>query len=181
MTDDPFRALVESHALGALEGQEASAFEKHLASGCAECRAASAAAGSALGRLAKGLAAPGLRAPLREQLIDLSQAPQLPIDLAALEWEERAPGIRLHTVKEDPARGMRACLAWVKPGAINESHRHLGDECILVLQGGLKDERGEYGPGQLCRSRKGSIHHEEALPGEDCLCYVVYYGALEFL
>ena len=179
--DDPYRTLVEPYALGALEDEDASAFEQHLASGCAECLAAAAAASSALGRFAKGLPGPSVGPAVREQMIDLAEAPQLPIDLASLDWEEIGPGIRLHTVKEDPARGMRACLAWVAPGAINSTHRHLGDECILVLQGALRDERGEYGPGELCRSRKGSVHHEEAMPGEDCVCYVVYYGALEFL
>lgn len=135
----------------------------------------------ALVRLAGELPRSEVSAALRQQVLDLSEAPRLPLDLGSLAWEEPAPGIRLHTVKEDPARGMRACLAWVKPGAVNARHRHGGDECILVLQGGLKDERGEYRPGQVCRSRAGSVHHEEALPGEDCVCYVVYYGPLEFL
>jgi len=34
---DQFRELIESYALGALDAQERSAFEAHLAGGCAEC------------------------------------------------------------------------------------------------------------------------------------------------
>lgn len=181
MADDPYRTLAELYALGVLDGDEAASFEVHLASGCAECRASAAASATALERLARELPGSEVSAALRQQVLDLSEAPELPLDLGSLSWEEPAPGIRLRTVKEDPSRGMRACLAWVKPGAVNARHRHVGDECILVLQGGLKDDRGEYWPGQVCRSRAGSVHHEEALPGDDCVCYVVYYGPLEFL
>jgi anti-sigma factor ChrR (cupin superfamily) len=45
--------------------------------------------------------------------------------------------------------------------------------------GGLRDDQGAYHAGQVCRSRTGSSHVEEALPGDDCFCYVVYYGGHE--
>ena len=57
-------------------------------------------------------------------------------------------------------------------------HRHLGDEDILVLEGSLSDGRGAYGPGQICRSRTGSVHAEEAGP-DGCICFVAYYGGHE--
>jgi putative transcriptional regulator len=82
---------------------------------------------------------------------------------------------------EDPARGVRGCLIHAQPGARHPSHRHKGAENILVLKGALRDERGTYGPGEICRSAPGSVHSEEVVPGEDCLCYVVYYGDLEML
>jgi putative transcriptional regulator len=74
---------------------------------------------------------------------------------------------------------MRGCLVWARPGTRTIAHRHLGDEVILVLQGALRDEKGTYEAGQICRSRTGSSHVEEVLPGEDCICYVVYYGGHE--
>jgi hypothetical protein len=43
----------------------------------------------------------------------------------------------------------------------------------------LRDDRGSYRVGEICRSRTGSAHVEEVLPGEDCICYVVYYGGHE--
>ena len=58
---------------------------------------------------------------------------------------------------------------------------NFGDEEILVLQGGLRDERGQYGPGDIIRSETGSIHSERALPGEDCYCFVIYRGEHEFV
>jgi anti-sigma factor ChrR (cupin superfamily) len=119
------------------------------------------------------------RGGLRQELLDLVHAPRGPIDPAAHTWAELAPGIRLKEVYRDPARNVRGCLVWATPGSKTSRHRHLGDEVILVLQGGLRDERGTYHAGQVCRSRQGSVHTEEVVGGDDCFCYVVYYGEHE--
>ncbi|HVQ29935.1 MAG TPA: cupin domain-containing protein [Vicinamibacteria bacterium] len=121
------------------------------------------------------------RAGLRQEMLDLLDAPRLPIDPSAHAWTEVAPGIRMVEIRTDPARSMRGCLVWAQPGARTPAHRHLGDEVILVLSGVLRDDHGSYGAGQICRSREGSAHTEEVLPGEDCFCYVVYYGGHELL
>lgn len=115
----------------------------------------------------------------RQQLLDLADAPGLPLDLSSFDWFEPFPGIKLAVLKEDPARGLRACLAWGKAGSHTARHRHGGDELIYVLEGVLRDERGSYGPGAVCHSRTGDVHREEVV--EDCLCYVIYYGELEML
>lgn len=119
------------------------------------------------------------RPGLRQELLDLAGAPALPIDTSAYVWEEPFPGIRITQVRSDPARHMRGCVVWAKPGSRTAAHRHLGDEVILVLSGGLRDDRGAYHAGQICRSAVGSVHVEEVLPGDDCFCYVVYYGGHE--
>jgi anti-sigma factor ChrR (cupin superfamily) len=168
----------EAYALGALEADACSAFEGHL-DGCVRCRGAVAADASALGRLTATLAGSAPDPRVRQEVLDLAQAPRLPLDLAAYDWQEIAPGIRVHVMRQEPARGMRACLVWASPGATHTRHRHLGGENILVLQGALRDERGTYRAGEICRSRADSVHSEEALPGDDCVCYVVYYGELE--
>jgi len=175
------RPLAEAYSIGALEPPERRAFEAHVSSGCAECGEAVASARATLVALGQGeeTAAPG--ATLRRHLLDLAGAPSTPIDPAAHEWQEVAPGIRLSVLEEDAARGMRACLAWADPGAKHAVHRHQGDELILVLQGGLRDERGDYGPGEICRSRTGSVHTEEILDRGECFCFVVYYGHLVYL
>jgi putative transcriptional regulator len=170
--------LAEAYPLGALEPGDHSAFEAHLPL-CERCRRAVAEHQAVLGRMAASTTA----APdptLRQQVLDLSEAPELSLDLAALGWEEPVPGMRVRVLKEDPARGMRACLVWAQPGARHPRHRHRGDENILVLRGRIRDDRGDYGPGEVCRSRAGSVHSEEALPGDECVCYVVYYGPLDY-
>jgi anti-sigma factor ChrR (cupin superfamily) len=170
--------LAEAYALGALEADDRAAFAGHLPS-CDACRQGVANHAAVLTRLAASTAiAPD--PSLRQQVLDLSEAPALPTDLAALAWEEPVPGLRMRMMREDAARGMRAYLVWAQPGARHPRHRHAGDENILVLRGGIRDDRGDYGPGEVCRSRAGSTHSEEALPGDDCVCYVVYYGPLEY-
>ena len=128
-----------------------------------------------------GGASPSPRDGLRQELLDLLDAPRAPIDPLAHAWTDLAPGIRMVQLRADPARNMRGCLVWAQPGAKTPAHRHLGDEVILVLQGVLRDEYGSYSAGQICRSREGSTHTEEVLPGEECFCYVVYYGDHEIL
>jgi anti-sigma factor ChrR (cupin superfamily) len=167
------------YALGALDAHEHALFEAHLQAGCDACAAALASEEAVLVELAASLPTETPAPLTRVQLLDLAEAPRELPALDTLSWEEVVPGIRLHLVKEDPGRGLRACLAWATPGARNALHRHKGgDELILVLQGGLRDERGEYHAGDLCRSRPESVHFEEILPGEDCIAYVLYYGEL---
>lgn len=168
----------DAYALGALEAGDCSTFEGHLA-GCARCRKAVAEGARALGHVTSLLAGSAPEPRLRQEILDLSEAPRLPLDLKAFDWQEIAPGVRVHVVREEPARDMRACLVWADPGATHARHRHLGGENILVLQGAIRDERGTYRPGEICRSRTDSVHSEEALAGDDCICYVVYYGDLE--
>src|SRR5262245_25914352 len=178
VVDDGYRSQVAAYCLGALEGPELAAFREHLG-GCAGCNAELDAYRAAADALPRALSSISLRPQVREQLLDLCEAPPLPWDLESRSWIEAAPGVRLSVFREDPERGVRACLVWARPGARHPVHRHLGDELLLVLQGALRDERGTYGPGQICRSLTGSIHSEEALPGEDCLCFAVYYGGIE--
>ncbi len=177
---DAFLSLAEPYALGALESDDRASFESHLAD-CPVCRGAVANAAHALLGVASALPHEPPRAEVRSQLLDLADAPRWPLDLSVLRWEEFSPGIRIHVLKEEPERGVRKCLVWAQPGARVGRHRHGGEECILVLKGALRDERGLYRAGDLCRSRQGSVHHEEVAGPEDCVCYVVSYGPLEFL
>jgi anti-sigma factor ChrR (cupin superfamily) len=181
MSEDRHRERVEAYALGTLDGAERLEFERHLSSPCERCRVEVATYAALLQELPRELAQAPPDPRLRRQLLDLAEAPRPPLDLLAYDWVEPVPGVKLHLVKEDPSRNMRAFLVWARPGARHPRHRHLGDENILVLQGALRDERGTYGPGELCRSRTDSVHSEEALSGEECVCYVIYYGELEML
>jgi anti-sigma factor ChrR (cupin superfamily) len=180
MANDAFLPLAEPYALGALEPEERAAFERHKAA-CPACQGAVASASRALSGVTEGLVPAPPRSSLRDELLDLAAAPVWPFDLASVDWQELGPGIRFNVLHEDAARGVRRCLVWATPGARMDTHRHGGDEAILVLKGALRDERGVYGPGALCRSRKGSVHSESVEGDEDCVCYVVYYGPLEFL
>ena len=129
----------------------------------------------ALARATTAAPPPGLR----ERVLAFGDVPQGPIDPSRYAWVEVVPGVRAHVLHEDGT--VRKALIWADPGAVHPAHRHLGLEEILVLQGGLRDEHGDYGPGDILRSEEGSVHSEEALPGEDCFCFVISHGGHERL
>ena len=175
MGDDSPHEPAGAYALGALPAAEREAFEGHLAT-CPECMRRVAADRELLAGLVPGTPPP---ARLREMVLDLAEAPGGALDLASYTWDEVLPGVRMSVLREEPERGVRKVLVWARPGARYPSHRHLGDEQILVLEGALRDHRGVYRPGDVCRSREGSVHTEEVEGAEDCVCFVVYYGGHE--
>jgi ChrR Cupin-like domain len=167
--------LAELHALGSLDASESAAFEAHLAGGCAACACETADYGQLLSHLALAEVRPA-DGNLREELLELAAAPTLP--LSEGDWIEAAPGVKLRVCKEDKQRDLLACLLWAQPGARHPQHRHVGREVILVLKGRIFDGHESYGVGEICRSRPGSEHFEEAMAGEDCICYVLSYGGV---
>jgi len=84
--------------------------------------------------------------------------------LAALRWKSTAwPGIRLHFLGEGAAAN-RAVLIAMDAGCAYPSHRHLGDEEVLVLAGSYRDAAGEYRAGEFHLNPSGSIHAAIAGP-----------------
>jgi anti-sigma factor ChrR (cupin superfamily) len=163
-----------AYALGALAPEEERAFEAHLP-GCASCAESVVRDADVLSALSARAAAPQPAARLRTQILDLAEAPRLPVDLTTYEWQEVRPGLKIAEVKRDDARGLRACLVWGHPGAVNPTHGHEADEVLLVLQGALRDFRGTYTTGHICRSEAGLVHTEEVVGEADCICYALYY------
>jgi anti-sigma factor ChrR (cupin superfamily) len=181
MVEDRHVALAQAFALGALEAGERIEFEGHLASGCPGCRAAVESARDAIAALPSSYETEALNPVIRATVLELAEAPSLPLDTAAYTWQEPYPGVRIAVVKLDPARAFCASLIWASPGARYPLHRHLGDETTLILQGACRDEHGSYAAGDVARMRAGSTHGLEVLPGEDCIGYVVARGGHEVL
>lgn len=164
------RSAIELYALGLLEGAEATEFEAHLRT-CDACRADLKVEHSVLAGLTASVPP---RAAVRDRLLDFTHAPRSPLDLRELTWEEVAPGVRLHIIRDDAPRGVRSQIMWTEPGAKRPPHRHLGDEDILILEGGLVVGDGLYASGEICRVRAGRFHVEEAAEGGPCVCYLVH-------
>ena len=181
MVGHPFTPLGEAHALGTLDGDELTQFQGHLATGCEACLREIETHESMLGTLAASAPhvppAPGVK----DRLLDLADAPRLPIELGAYDWKEPFPGFRYVVLRQEPSRRLTACLLWAKPGSRYPAHRHGGEEAVLVLQGTYRDEQGDYGPGQIARRPAGSVHSVEVPPGDDCISYIVSYGDHEIL
>jgi len=92
----------------------------------------------------------------------------------ALAWREtRTVGVRwLPLSEEGPGVGVdgdgtpggtATVLVWMDAGCGYPPHRHLGPEDVLVLQGGYRDEMGEYGAGDHVHYAAGSTHSPCAL------------------
>lgn len=117
---------------------------------------------------------------IRAQVMALAEAPRGEVDVSAYDWTEIAPGIRAVDVRNDD--DIQSRLIWADAGAVHPRHRHVGEEDVLVLKGTLRDERGTYGPGEICRSRRGEIHSESVTADGECICFAVYYdGGIEHL
>jgi anti-sigma factor ChrR (cupin superfamily) len=177
MSVDEFLATAPAYVLGTLVGDDRRDFEAHLASGCAECtQTVSSFRPLVLALERQPLVSQPVGPQVRNLLMDLLEAPTLPIDLSALAWEEVAPGVKRSIVRHDPAREMYGTILWAKPGSRYPPHRHQGDESFLVLQGHCRDDSADYRAGSIARKRPGTAHAVEFLTGEDCIGYVVSYG-----
>jgi len=82
------------------------------------------------------------------------------IDTDDMEWEASAmPGVwRKQLAHEAAEHGHSTSLVRYDPGSSFPTHQHPQGEEILVLEGVLSDEHGDYGNGTYIRNPPGSEH-----------------------
>ena len=176
------------YALGALEGDEAREFEEHLAAGCAACAAEVRELDAVAGDL--GLAAFEAEPPagVRARLLALvseggggsgsnevrGDGPSLAekgardvppgfLVLRAGEGRWRPTddaGVAFKLLFADRERGTITTLVRMEPGSRIRSHRHLGVEQCLVLEGDVRSGEVAMTAGDFNCSMPGSIHEE---------------------
>ncbi len=159
--------------MGILTPQEERAFEGHL-DRCPVCAEDLRLHHGVLTKLTEPV---GIRDALRSKVMDFTWMPQGPVNLRAYQWDEIVPGVRVHLLRNDLQRGVVAKLMWASPGAERPGHRHVGDEEILILEGGLSVGDASFASGDICRVGAGSMHTERALSDGECVCYVVHRTA----
>jgi anti-sigma factor ChrR (cupin superfamily) len=115
-----------------------------------------------------------------------------------LPWKAtNVPGVRwlpLHLDSGKTKTGQRrngaSVLIRMAPGASYGAHRHLGNEDVLVLNGGYRDELGEYTTGEHVHYEPGSCHTPVALgdvklPESEtnpvCILFAVTSAGIELL
>lgn len=105
------------------------------------------------------------------------------MDLSAIPWKTtRYPGVRVHFYSSDRATGRVVALIGMAPGCGYPRHRHQGPEEVLVVQGGYRDELGEYRSGQFVRYEDGTTHAPVALDGgEECVLFAVAHEGIALL
>lgn len=88
------------------------------------------------------------------------------MDLTAIPWQStRHPGVAVHFYASDRATGRALVLIRMAPGCGYPRHRHRGEEHLLVVQGGYRDDAGEHHAGRFVRYPDGSEHAPVALDG----------------
>lgn len=173
------------YALGALEGEEAREFEEHLAGGCEACAAGLREFETVAADL--GLAAPEAEPPasVRGRLLALVSegkgggpgAGVAPGFLVVRADEGRwlptdDAGVSLKVLFADRERGTVTTLVRMEPGSRIRSHRHLGVEQCLVLEGDVRSGAVGMRAGDFNCSMPGSVHEELVSDGGALLLLV---------
>ena len=143
---------------------------------------------SGLGRLLAAVEELPLRyAPFFDRLSDLWDLPEELVRERLLSAKQPGafsrtgiPGVRRLRISGGPRRADAALeLLRLAPGTRFPTHRHLGEELVLVLEGSYCDAGRRYGPGAEQRMAPGSAHALEVTRPEPCVATVVS-GGIEF-
>lgn len=126
-------------------------------------RAAGQAAGSAITEMLE------LPEPVRGAAID-----------AAAKQGWQMMGIGLKRLKLDVGSSLEVELYRINAGCKIPRHSHGGNEFTMVLSGGFSDERGSYGPGDVCVNGPKDTHQPIADEDEICYALAVRDGGLRF-
>jgi putative transcriptional regulator len=89
-------------------------------------------------------------------------------------------GLGLKRLKLDVGSAMDVELYRIAAGSKIPRHSHGGNEYTMVLCGGFTDERGNYGPGDVCVNGPADTHQPVADDDEVCYALAVRDGGLRF-
>lgn len=89
-------------------------------------------------------------------------------------------GLGLKRLKLDVGSAMEVELYRIAAGSKIPRHSHGGNEYTMVLCGGFTDERGNYGPGDVCVNGPADTHQPVADDDEVCYALAVRDGGLRF-
>jgi predicted ChrR family anti-sigma factor len=190
--DDELQGQAALYALGALDAEEARAFEEHISEGCAACAAElrEFEAVAADLRLAPPQAAPpaGALEQLLARVSDEAQDADAPVAARKSkkvssgflvvranegEWvETEDEGVCFKLLFADRELGTYTTLLKLQPGSRIPRHRHLGVEQCLVLEGDLSAGPVKMSAGDFNCSLPDSIHDEIATEGGALLLIV---------
>ena len=170
VADEQIREQLALYALGALSQQEARVVERHLAEDCEVCASELQQFESVVEALGFTVFPATPPADVREKLISgLAEETQIvspflstPLKSYSLranegEWTETAPGVFEKHLFSDEGRGAVTTLIKMMPGVKLPSHRHLGLEECLVIEGDLHVGGEEFGAGDYRCVMPGTI------------------------
>lgn len=172
--EDETIAQASLYALGALNQNEARAFEEHLAEECEACADEVRYFQSVVTAIGFGAAEVQPPASVREKLASII-APETKPEVSGLasmraslkqffsmranegEWRELSQGLLEKQLFVDQHKGTVTTLIKLLPGVKLPSHRHLGVEECLVLEGDFHVNDEVFGPGDYRCAMPDSI------------------------
>lgn len=163
--NDLVREMASLYVLGALSPAEAQDFERHLAEGCAVCRAEVDEFQETAGVLPLGFdlapPPPRVREMLLERIQDPTFAPAVHVARAGESGFQAAasPGVSIKQLFQNIPRGESTMLVRMQPGASYPPHHHADIEHCYVLEGDLHFADGVVmRAGDYAAARKDSDH-----------------------
>ncbi len=107
------------------------------------------------------------------------------MNLDAIPWQPtRYPGIDVHFYASDRSSGRALALIRMAPGCSYPRHRHRGEEHLLVVQGGYRDDRGVHRAGEFAHYGDGTDHAPIAVdePGAPaCVLLALAHEGIQLL
>lgn len=171
-TIEEAQEMAAVYALGALQGEERSAFEQHLAEGCATCAEEVAAFGVVVAELAYAMPAQTPRSEVRTRVLErivvegmtvnhpkIEKDHFLFVSSQWLDWQPgTAPGVEIKLLSFDQERGYYTTMVRMEPGATLPPHRHADVEESYITEGEVLVSGVLMRTGDYCRADAGSMH-----------------------
>ncbi len=96
-------------------------------------------------------------------------------------FDDQVAGVRMRPVDAPELAEATCLLVHLEPGVAYPTHRHLGDEWCLFLQGHAREAEREWSPGDLVLNPGGSEHPVlEAIGDEPFVFALVLHEGVEF-
>jgi anti-sigma factor ChrR (cupin superfamily) len=156
--------LAALYAVGALDPEEAVAFESHLAEGCQTCEAEVRTFSAVSQQLGYATTAETPRADVRRRLFARVQT--VPVDWTIIrssegQWEPSGvEGVFIKRLFHDQDRRRITALGRINPRIRYPSHRHADIEELYVLEGDFTVEGQVLCTGDYSAARSGTVHGE---------------------
>jgi quercetin dioxygenase-like cupin family protein len=154
-------AQAEVFAVSALEGEQLSQFEVHLAEGCALCEEKIRETAEVLVHLSKSLDKLSPPSAVKTHIfaeIEKDKPGYLFVHAQEGEWREIAPGIAAKVLAMDDTCKRVTALMRMQKGARYTDHRHALTEEMFVIEGSCYIAGRLLKAGDYHRAEAGSIH-----------------------
>ena len=161
MEHEEWLAPAEVFAVSALEGEQLSQFEVHLAAGCAVCEEKVRDTAEVFAQLSESLEQLSPPSAVKTRIfaeIDQDKPGHLFVHAQEGEWREIAPGIVAKVLAMDDTRKRVTALMRMQKGARYTDHRHALTEEMFVIEGSCYIAGRLLKAGDYHRAEAGSVH-----------------------